>query len=400
MRCFTIAGSLTIGIGLVFAAFLPQPLLAANSTQNVIFVGSGPACSDAAFTVIQEAINAAPNDSEIHVCTGVYAENLIIEGKSLTLTADHGAILAPTTIPTFVPSLATGNPLAAIIRAQSGGNVQIENLTIDGSLIQLYSCAPDLIGVLFQNTSGTIQHLVIHSLQLLPLYDGCQSGSAIFVQSGAGGRSVVNVVENQVSEFQKNGITANEVGTYVRIKYNVVSGLGPTTGAAQNGIQIGYGAKGEIQNNLAAGFVWSPCISPSQCQWYATGILVEQSPKVRVTGNSLGDNQVDIVLNGPRAQADLNQMYSSVTLDSVQVLADGVKVTSNTIFNSSEYAVSVLADGVAVSGNTIVNAPIGIYKSSTVADFSQGENNFVDVGTDILDPAPDLLTSANYLPYR
>src|SRR5216684_4336078 len=61
-----------------------------------------------------------------------------------------------------------------------------------------------------------------------------------------------------VHDFQKNGITADEKGTLAIIHRNVVTGLGPTTGAAQNGVQIGFGVAGSIVNNTVTNNVWAP----------------------------------------------------------------------------------------------------------------------------------------------
>src|SRR5207249_11031466 len=48
-----------------------------------------------------------------------------------------------------------------------------------------------------------------------------------------------------------NGITANEPGTFVTLSGNTVTGRGPTFlgDAAQNGVQIGFGARGLVSGN-------------------------------------------------------------------------------------------------------------------------------------------------------
>ena len=74
---------------------------------------------------------------------------------------------------------------------------------------------------------------------------GCQSGLGIFVQSGNSGSSTVNVNNNHVENYQKNGITGNEAGTNITVANNTVIGQGPTTGAAENSVQIGFGAISE-----------------------------------------------------------------------------------------------------------------------------------------------------------
>jgi len=72
--------------------------------------------------------------------------------------------------------------------------------------------------------------------------NGCQSGSAILVQSANGVNSVVAIEESsnpRLTEKWNHRERSWHPGT---IEGNVVTGLGPTTGATQNGIQIGFGA--------------------------------------------------------------------------------------------------------------------------------------------------------------
>src|SRR5215469_8624293 len=52
-------------------------------------------CPTAEFKHIQEAVNAASPGDEIHVCKGIYVEQVKI-GKALDIDADNGAILMPT----------------------------------------------------------------------------------------------------------------------------------------------------------------------------------------------------------------------------------------------------------------------------------------------------------------
>ena len=386
---------------LLAAVIVLVPSIArANDPPTKIFVvGSGNGCPTATFSRIQDAIDQVPAGSQIRICAGIYPESIVIT-KDLTLRADMGAILMPSSVPANIASLSLGNPLAPIVFAQSADNVVIESLTIDGSAVPITQCAPDLIGVLYQNASGTVKRSTIQNVKLVPSLGGCQSGLGVFIQSGGGGASNVLVSENQIYGFQKNGITANEIGTSVRVVDNTVTGLGPTTGTAQNGIQIGYGAQGQISHNFVANDVWSPCVSASQCQWFATGILVEQSNGVRIEKNYVGGNQVNILVNGDDASLELNDVYGSIALEGIQILGNGVLLKANRIVDSSEYAVSVHGNNVGVIDNDIVNAPIGIFKLNTATGFFQCGNSFHDVGQNFVDPAPVGAGAVSYIPYR
>ena len=71
----------------------------------------------------------------------------------------------------------------------------------------------------------------------------------------------MNIAGSSVHDYQKNGITANEVGTDVNITGNAVTGVGPSPQIAQNGIQIAFGAKGTIDSNSVINHVYSLCTS-------------------------------------------------------------------------------------------------------------------------------------------
>src|ERR1700731_3304251 len=187
-------------------------------------------CPTATFTKIQDAVNAAPNGATIRVCAGTYKEQVTIT-KSLTINGDNGAIVMPSAVLTNSTSLASGNPIAAVILVMNASEVNLSGLTVDGANNNITACAPDLMGIYYRNASGNIQKNTVRNMKLSVPLNGCQSGLGIFVQSGLG-KSKVTVDTNSVHDFQKNGITGNEVGTSVTVLRNVVAGVGPTTGAA------------------------------------------------------------------------------------------------------------------------------------------------------------------------
>ena len=87
-------------------------------------------------------------------------------------------------------SLATGEPIAAQILVTESTGVNINNLTIDGSNngISSSGCTPlNLVGLLYQNASGTVNHVAAINQALTGNSIGCQVGLAIFVQSGNSG---------------------------------------------------------------------------------------------------------------------------------------------------------------------------------------------------------------------
>jgi len=372
----------------LFALFL---LLVAGSSSaahgvTLVVSNSSRPCPGATFTTIQSAINAASPGDEIVICNGTYAEQLSIT-KSLDIEAHSGALLAPASIPQNATSLATGDPIAAAVLVSGATNVSISGLTVDGINNGITGCAPRLIGVYFQNSSGALRHAAIRNFKLSAALNGCQSGTGVFVESGSGQTSNVEIAESSIHDYQKNGITANESGTTAQIHDNVVTGIGPTTGAAQNGIQIGFSAAGSIRENTVANNVWSPCTAVATCQTVASDILVTQSDGVHVAGNTAGVSQVVIFVDGNNADVRGNTAYSASVFDNIRIQGNCSDVGENQVFNGGESDIYIQGNNNSVRLNSITEAPIGILEvmGSTGNQFAL--NAFFNVTVHIQDPA-------------
>jgi hypothetical protein len=285
------------------------------------------------FATIQAAVTAANPGSTVLVCPGIYPEQVTI-AKRLTLqgavtatasgaiiTAPAGGVVANTT------SLSSGNPIAAQVLVQNANDVDIDNMTVDGSNNLIAGCSPNLIGIYYQNASGEISRSAVLNQALSAALNGCQSGLGIFAQSGSGGSSTLEVEYTVVQGYQKNGITGNEAGTVLRADYNSVNGQGPTTGAAENGIQIGFGATGRILGNSVIDDIWAPdtIADPGDA---AAGILVFAASSVTINENHVGNAQFGIAV-----VSDPSGLASGNTISSNKVTAthifDGIEICSN-----------------------------------------------------------------------
>jgi hypothetical protein len=384
---------------LAYALVVAPPSRANDLLRVLVVSAGGNPCPGATFSRIQDAIDGALPGQAIEVCAGLYNETPQIS-NSLTLKLDVGVLLMPTSIPQSTVSLATGIPIAAVITVRNAAKVNIEGGVVDAGASGISECAPNLMGIVYQNASGTIKRSWVRNTQLVSRLNGCQSGDGIFIQSGNGGTSQVTVTENRVDGYQKNGITANEVGTQVEISQNTVVGAGPTTGAAQNGIQVGFGAQGRVEQNFITSNIWSPCTSPDQCMFFATGILIEQSDDITIEGNSVGNNQVNIFLRGDGIKVRRNRLFGSVVLDNIQVPGNRAEVESNQIYNSARAAVAVSGNDAKIRKNTINNAQIGILKSANVSSINIGGNDYDDVDILFVDPSPVLTTPGTTNPER
>ena len=364
------------------------------------------------FTSIQAAVNAVPSGSTIDICPGTYNEQISIN-KSVTLvgvpvnTSDAVIILPPTAgLGPNTTSLATGNPIAAQIWVLGPATVNINNLVVDSIGNGQSGCGqPTLVGVLYQNASGTLNHVAtrnqwIGGSESDAGSNGCQTGLGIFVQSGNSGTSTVNVMNSSVHDYQKNGITGNEVGTTLNVTGSDIVGQGATNGAAENGIQIGFGAAGTLTGNMVIDDVWAPDTITDTGD-AAAGILLYDSAvsKATVKNNTVGNTQFGIALvtdtsgEGDGASVTLNKVFGTRIFDAIDVCTNNNIIQTNTIMNSSESAIHLDAscgvfdggtsgNGNAVTSNTIVDACTGILQDSGTTNTTT-PNTYFAAGTTI-----------------
>jgi hypothetical protein len=407
----------------VFSCVLPLRVWA---TAAVVTPPGTPACKSlASYSTISLAVSSVPAGSVIFICPGTYTEQVVIN-KNLTLegVAGNGVVGASAVgenNPVIVsPSSGVlvntsdlngypnGEPTAAQILVQTLQTsltwptpivVSISNITIDGSNNQLSGCGTDLVGIYYQNASGTVNHVTTRYQELDPSDFGCQDGLAIYAQSGYGtGTATVTIENNNVHDYDKNGITADGSGTTATITGNYVVGIGATPLIAQNGIQLSYGAGGKIMSNTVTDDVYvnpSDCynsITPSDSSCYsASGILLYDSggasaSPVTVSGNTVSNTQGAIVaVTDGTMTADYNDVSSNkvtttpaivVTgftyfLDGIDLCSDNNTATSNTVLNSGGSGVhldssctepSAGASGAnsTATGNTVNEACAGV----------------------------------------
>jgi len=369
--------------------FAIRPALAqdANQQPNILVDDDKVQCPTAAYTSIQAAVNAAKSGDIIRVCAGTYHEQVVI-GKSLSLEADNGVIVIPSDVVANAAGLSSAEPIATIVLVKNAENVSLQGFIVDGSANGLTACGPTLIGILYQDASGSIAHNAVRNVRLANDLTGCQSGLAIDVESSSSGQSSVTIADNSVDGYQKNGITADEPGTEVFVTNNAVTGLGPTTGAAQNGIQIGFGAQGRVTNNVVADNIYSPCESATNCPSNATGILIYQSDGVRVERNTVGSNQVGIFVAANNGNIAGNTVFHSVALDGIALVGNGNSVSSNDISTSDDAAVYIQGNQNTVFDNEFTGAAFGILKISGSSGTNHYGNHYYATVVRVQDPAP------------
>jgi len=182
-----------------------------------------------------------------------------------------------------------GHFLGAVVR-NDGALANVINVSITASaLINACDGGDDrLRGILFDGAAGTISNNVVAGIR--QGVSGCQEGNGIEVRNApfddTGSDLAVSILGNVVSGYQKNGITANG-SVAATITDNVVTGDGPVTHIAQNGIQVGFGATAMVRDNSATGNDYTPASD------LACGFLLYQADGVKASRNTFSGNEKD-----------------------------------------------------------------------------------------------------------
>jgi hypothetical protein len=167
-----------------------------------------------------------------------------------------------------------------------------------------------------------------------------------------------------------------------------VTGLGPTVGAAENGIQIGFGAHGAITRNAIANNIYSPCDTTSNCPANASGILIYQSDGIRMEHNTVGVNQVGIFVAGNGAVVDSNIVFHSVVLDGIALVGNSNSASFNDITNSDDAAVYVQGNNNSIFNHEFTGAAVGILKITGSSGTAHSGNQYFATLVEVQDPAP------------
>jgi hypothetical protein len=335
------------------------------------------------FFTIQAAVTAVPAGSTIEVCPGSYPEQVLVT-KALTIrgiesgNGDAAVILPPPGGIVVNGADISGNPVAAQIFVDSpSGSVTIERLTVDGTGNNLAGCVATMLeGIYFENTSGAITDNAVRNQYQTDYadYGGCQNGLAINVESTTSANTIA-IYGNSVRAYQKNGITASGAGTgagspgpAVTIHGNNIVGFAATAmnwqgvykgqaTAAENGIQVGYGATGKVELNIVNDNIWGPDTS-SDTGDAASGILIFASSNITVTTNEVGSAQFGIAAQtdssgfcansggttiscGPADNTTItsNRVAGTQLFDAVDACSNNNTIESNTFYGSTESGV-------------------------------------------------------------
>jgi len=310
---------------------------------------AGPTCTarvtgeNAQNNAIQTLIDQVHAGSTICIGAGTFPEQLNIS-KPLTLigAGNTSTILepqAPLAFTTYdydsassVGDFASLTPAAAIVLVANTTGVTIEDLGVSGAAATstFTSCAQDYFGVDFQSSSGTLNATTVTDIELPTNLFGCQPGLAVYAYNGhfftgstPSPALAVTVSNSTVTAYDKNGVTCDDLGEACSVVSDTVTGVGPTSLIAQNGIQVAYGASATVTGDRVTGDHYIPGLNADYfgSATTAAGILVyDAGNTVQITGNTLSGNDLGIAVLGTAASTvsdnTITQGYAyGITLD-------------------------------------------------------------------------------------
>ena len=254
---------------------------------NILLVGNG------GYATIQEAITAAENGDTILVAAGEYQEQLVIDGKDITIKdAGNGdvTILSPDddNLEVNATDANSSRPnKVAVVTITNGADVTLEGVTVDGNdqgdITGLSSY--DFIGIYVLNSDAVIDDVEVTGIRetVSGELSGNQRNHAIVATShdlghgGNGDDHTVTIQNSVISDFQKTGIFANGPDLTINILDNEIQGT-QTEFATQNGIQIGSsgafaGTTAHIEGNTITDIGFSDETTTNPNTGGATGVL-------------------------------------------------------------------------------------------------------------------------------
>ena len=272
------------------------------------------------YPTIQAAMDAAHSSDTIHIAAGVYAGQVLISNKSLTLSGSPGAVLRATA-GMSQPYAALGSslvPLLGILRSE----VVVSNLTFEGERLaesQPVEAHPGVLqAIYFFGSGGRVENCRISGFRGNTLGAGSACGLRV-VNPVSLGTSPVNIqvlrctfADNFISIAltgdSKSWINGSFDPTLIRTTFvvsdNNITGNGPDATGVQDGIDIYTGATGEVSRNIISDHSYVGTNAPTP---FAIGILAEdaadfgQAPlaalkPIRFEGNVLRNNQLHLVV--------------------------------------------------------------------------------------------------------
>lgn len=304
-------------------AFAAAPSSVYVSTKNCS--DSNPGTNQKPFCTVQKGVNGVAVGGTVYIANGTYNEQVTVPAAQRNVTlrgsGQNTVIAAPA-------SMVSGK----VVDLQSTGTL-LDDLTVNG-MVNATDCTDSIYGVYFENgASATINDShIINAESTDPNLRGCQAGVAIRVGSQALTiAATAKINDTTVTNYAKGGIVVDGPGSSATLTDNTVTGYGPTTLVAQNGIQVGRGASATISNNTVSGNAYTGPAAGTT----ATGILIFEVSNVNVQQNTVNKNDVGLDIDAQNSTFAQNTVNNNTTNGFfVESTSAGDKFSQNTAKNT------------------------------------------------------------------
>jgi Ca2+-binding RTX toxin-like protein len=261
-----------------------------TGVEAVVSSGGGPATllvGSGGFATIQEAVNAAQDNDTIVVAAGIYAEQVVVTGRTnLTIKAVTGAqvtIQAPADLVETARS-SSDRVIHAVFTVKDSANVQLQNIDIDGAgagntVDEVVGAGQaNFYGVFYRNSSGGLTNVDVAHVRD-QLIGGQISGVQRGVGVGTDNASLLafSMSGGSISDFQKNATVFN--GADLTVTGVHITGGGAISTIAQNGIQV-LNSTGTISGNTIDGLGYTGANT-------AAAVLAYGNTDLEIIGNTI-----------------------------------------------------------------------------------------------------------------
>jgi len=384
------SGSLSLGVvvSAIPAEATTSPPITYVGTSGTNVPGCGSAQGAQACQTITYGLSVTPAGGTIDVGPGTYNEQVSITQNVTIIGSGPQTIIEPTSLPAFDSDTDSTQPQYYVIGVAPGvTSASVEDLDVDGSgaSSQFGGCGDGFDGIYYHDASGALINVSVTDVELPESLFGCQQGQGIYVASDAGTStpSSVSMQSVDVSAYDKNGITCDDIGTFCGISDSTVTGIGNTPLIGQNGVQA-WGSSLTLLSSSISDNVYSNPYYPS---YYtsASGLLVIDAGNVTVLNNQISANNVNIdaveapsAFGAPSATPgpwifEANKVTNAVEGDvpfgdevgdgiDIDSTASNVTVDANSVSGNPEFGIALFgASGTTAAFNAVQSNGDGIY---------------------------------------
>jgi len=315
-------------------------------------------------TPIQAAIDAATAGDTINISAGTYNEQLLIDGKNLTIQSEDDPVIT---------GVSDGEYIIKVVNS----DVTLDGLKVNGNEKNVTN------GIWYYNAGGEVKDCTVQGLERE------HKGTAIRIENSA-----VDVTSNLLKEFLRNGIFVRDAGSSgITIFGNeIICHSIDDVDDAYHGIEVSWGAQDiTIQDNTIYDSVIST-LGLLNWDWSSQGIVVwgqSGDPIMTSSANILGNTIHHVMegihigyqqLDGDTSYALIRGNYVYDCLWGIGVVSDAnADIESNTVDMLDQVVIAFAAGSgeciwvgggwsgsfveeptATITGNTLNNCDMGI----------------------------------------